>query len=65
MSSWEYTFDLSMLVLFWIGVLSIIITIILRSRQNKRRHRTETGAMSASTDARRNRLNSPLDPESI
>jgi len=55
MSSWEYTFDLSMLVLFWIGVLSIIITIILRIRQNKRRHRAETGALSATTDARRDR----------
>ena len=41
MSNWEYVFDLSMLFLFWAGVLSIIIAIILRIRRNKRQRHNE------------------------
>ncbi len=47
MSNWEYVFDLSMLFLFWAGVLSIIIAIVLRIRQNKRQRRSESGGVSS------------------
>jgi hypothetical protein len=47
MSNWEYVFDLSMLFLFWAGVVSIIVAIIRRVRRNQRRHRNESGGVSA------------------
>ena len=47
MSNWEYLFDLSMLFLCWAGVFSIIVAIILRVRRNQRRHRNESGGVSA------------------
>src|SRR5260221_169359 len=47
MSNWEYVFDLSMLFLFWAGVLSIIIAIILRIRRNQRQRRREPVRASA------------------
>jgi hypothetical protein len=47
MSNWEYMFDLGMLFLFWAGVFSIIVAIILRVRRNQRRHRSESGGVSA------------------
>ena len=46
MSNWEYVFDLSMLFLFWIGVFSIIVAIILRIRRNRRKLRSEAGEIS-------------------
>jgi hypothetical protein len=47
MSNWEYVFDLGMLLLFWTGVFSIIVAIILRIKQNQRQHRSESGGVSA------------------
>lgn len=47
MSNWEYMFDLSMLFLFWAGVFSIIVAIILRVRRNQRRHHSESDGVSA------------------
>jgi len=47
MINWEYVFDLSMLLLFWAGVFSIIIAIIRRVRRNQRQHRSEAGGVSA------------------
>jgi hypothetical protein len=47
MSTWEYVFDLSMLVLFWAGMFSIIVAIIRRVRRNQRRHRNESSGISA------------------
>ena len=47
MSNWEYVFDLSMLFLFWAGVLSIIIAIILRIRRNQRQRHSESGGVSS------------------
>lgn len=47
MSTGEYVFDVSMLVLFWIGVLSIIIAIILRIRRNCLKRRSDPGELSS------------------
>lgn len=46
MSNWGYVFDLSMLFLFWIGVISIIVAILLRIRRNRHKLRSETGELS-------------------
>lgn len=47
MSTWEYVFDVSMLVLFWAGVFSIIVAIIRRVRRKQRRLRNASSGVSA------------------
>ena len=46
MNNWEYMFDLSMLFLFWIGVVSSIVAILLRIRRKRRKRRSEADELS-------------------